>query len=77
MPARNLHCRLAHARVLSRFDRRARYSGLALRAILDNEELKATAEDLTLVTGRRDNVEKAGLRGLPLTLASLVDVPHL
>ena len=45
MPARNLRCRLALARVLSRLDRRARYSSLGrpLKA-RKGREMQLTAE---------------------------------
>jgi len=44
--------------------------GIRLRALLDELENKASPEDLTLVTGRRDKVEASGLKGAPLTLSS-------
>ena len=44
MPARNLHCRLAHARVLSYLDRRARYSRLQRPLKVRNDrEMQLTA----------------------------------
>ena len=46
------------------------YDGRKLAPLLDQIEAQASAEDVTLVTGRRDAFKEAGLRGLPLTFDS-------
>ena len=44
MPARNLHCRIAHARVLSYLDRRSRYSSLGRPlTVRKDREIQLTA----------------------------------
>ena len=46
------------------------YDGRKLAPLLDQIEAQASAEDVTLVTGRRNAFKEAGLRGLPLTFDS-------
>ena len=46
------------------------YDGRKLAPLLDAIEAEATAEDITLVTGRRNAFKEGGLKGMPLTHAS-------
>ena len=46
------------------------YDGRKLAPFFDEIERQASGEDITLVTGRRNAFKEAGLKGLPLSLAS-------
>ena len=46
------------------------YDGRKLAPLFDQIERQATAQDVTLVTGKRNSFKEAGLRGLPLNFDS-------
>ena len=46
------------------------YDGRKLAPLFDQIERQATAQDITLVTGKRNAFKEAGLRGLPLNFDS-------
>ena len=46
------------------------YSGRSLGPLLDQIERTATAEDITLVTGRRNAYKEAGLKGVPISFTA-------
>ena len=46
------------------------YDGRKLAPLLDAIEAQASAEDITLVTGRHNSFKEGGFKGMPLTQTS-------